>query len=206
GGRGMHKSYGNFVTIREMLERYSADVIRVFILSSHYRRPVDYSEKNMEQAEENASKIINLAKNLRFAIEQPTHKPADTNLRNTVQAIYQRFIDAMSEDFNTSEGLAAIYEYVKTVNMVLPSAGLEDILFINQLFEKMCSSLGLLQKKDRKESPAELYELVKVVLDVRRELRKRGIFDLADKIRSMLADRGIFVEDTKDGERVRIGR
>jgi len=112
----------------------------------------------------------------------------------------------MSEDFNTSEGLAAIYEYVKTVNMVLPSAGLEDILFINQLFEKMCSSLGLLQKKDRKKSPAELYELVKVVLDVRRELRKRGIFDLADKIRSMLADRGIFVEDTKDGERVRIGR
>lgn len=206
GGRGMHKSYGNFVTIRDILKRYSPDTIRVFILSSHYRSPIDYSENAMEQADENAAKLLAFSENLRLATEQSSEKEIDNLLRSKAEQIYRRFMESMSEDFNTPKALAELYEFIRVANPYLPNIGSQDASYLHSLYNQMCSSIGLLQNGGRKTSAAELLELVKLVVEVRRELRKRGLYDLADKIRNMLAERGVYVEDLRDGERIRIGR
>ncbi|MDJ0271439.1 MAG: cysteine--tRNA ligase, partial [Aigarchaeota archaeon] len=82
----------------------------------------------------------------------------------------------------------------------------EQATHLRQLFLETCRALGLLQKIERRSSAAEVMEFVKMLVEVRRELRKRGMYDLADRIRSMLAERGIMLEDTKEGERIRIVR
>lgn len=206
GGRGMHKSYGNFITIQDALKTYPSDVLRLFILSAHYRTPLDYSEKSMEQAAENFDKITNFYENLSLIAEEDRDKPRDPSLDGLGDVFKQSFIEAMSEDFNTPNALAIVYDFMKKVNTRLDDIGHEQAAHLRQLFLETCRALGLLQKIERRSSAAEVMEFVKTLVEVRRELRKRGMYDLADRIRNMLAERGIVVEDTKEGERIRIVR
>ncbi|MCS7133378.1 MAG: cysteine--tRNA ligase [Candidatus Caldarchaeum sp.] len=206
GGKGMHKSYGNFITIREILQSYSADQVRLFILSSHYRTPIDYSEKAMEQAVENLSKLVNFAESLRHAAEEVQKQGPDDMLRTKAYQIREKFLESMSEDFNTPKALADLYEFVKTFNPVINGLSRDDAAYLHSIFKEMCNSLGLLRKTEKKPSTVDAYEYIRIILEVRRELRRRGIYDLADQLRNMLAERGIVVEDLKEGERVRIGR
>ncbi|BAJ51076.1 cysteinyl-tRNA synthetase [Candidatus Caldarchaeum subterraneum] len=206
GGRGMHKSYGNFITIQDALKTYPSDVLRLFILSAHYRTPLDYSEKAMEQAAENFDKITNFYENLSLIAEEDRDKPRDPSLDELGDVFKQSFIEAMSEDFNTPNALAIVYDFMKKVNTRLDDIGHEQAAHLRQLFLETCRVLGLLQKIERRSSAAEVMEFVKTLVEVRRELRKRGMYDLADRIRNMLAERGIVVEDTKEGERIRIVR
>ncbi|MDJ0273441.1 MAG: cysteine--tRNA ligase [Candidatus Caldarchaeum sp.] len=206
GGRGMHKSYGNFITIQDALKTYPSDVLRLFILSAHYRTPLDYSEKAMEQAAENFEKLINFFENLSLIAEEGRPKPRDPSLDELSNVFKQSFVEAMSEDFNTPNALATVYDFIKKVNTRLDVIGHEQATHLRQLFLETCRALGLLQKIERRSSAAEVMEFVKMLVEVRRELRKRGMYDLADRIRSMLAERGIMLEDTKEGERIRIVR
>lgn len=206
GGKGMHKSYGNFITIRDILGKYSADEVRVFILSSHYRTPLDYSEKAMEQAVENTSRLSNFAENLQIIAETANTKGSDPSIKAKALEFREKFVESMSEDFNTPKALADLYEFVKTFNSVLDKIGAGDAAYLHDLFMQMCSCLGLFLTNGKRPSTIHAYELVKIILETRRELRRRGVYDLADRLRAMLAERGIFVEDLKDGERVRIGR
>ena len=206
GGRGMHKSYGNFVTIRDALKQYSRDELRVFILSSHYRTPVDYSERIMEQAVDNASKIRTLHDNLSILAETAPEKDGDKEFVRRAAALKESFMEAMRQDFNTPTALASLYEFIKTVNLYLekhtPSKG--DVVTVKAFLEDMCRILGFLE--DRGEAPSHYAPLLKLLLEVRRELRRRGIYDLGDRIRAELAEVGVIVEDVKDGERVRVVR
>ena len=206
GGRGMHKSYGNFVTIRDALKQYSRDELRVFILSSHYRTPVDYSERIMEQAVDNASKIRTLHDNLSILAETAPEKDGDKEFVRRAAALKESFMEAMRQDFNTPTALASLYEFIKTVNLYLekhtPSKG--DVVTVKAFLEDMCRILGFLE--DRGEAPSHYAPLLKLLLEVRWELRRRGIYDLGDRIRAELAEVGVIVEDVKDGERVRVVR
>ena len=206
GGRGMHKSYGNFVTIRDALKQYSRDELRIFILSSHYRTPVDYGERMMEQAVENASKIRTLYENLTFLSETAPEKEGDREFVNGVTALKEEFMESMRQDFNTATALASLYEFVKTVNAYLEkhTPSKDDVLKVGAFLGDMCRVLGLLE--ERGETFGHETELLKLLLDVRRELRRRGIYDLSDRIRAGLAEIGVVVEDVKGGERVRVVR
>ncbi|MEM0349278.1 MAG: cysteine--tRNA ligase [Candidatus Caldarchaeum sp.] len=205
GGRGMHKSYGNFITIQDALKTYPPDALRLFILSAHYRTPLDYSEKAMEQAKENLEKLTNFVENLTIITDEAKNRSRDHSLDELDEVFRRRFIDAMSEDFNTPSALAIIYDFVKQVNTKIDDIGYEQAAQLLQHFLDVCRALGLLQKVERRTA-VEAMALVKMLVEVRRELRRRGMYDLADRIRSMLAERGIVVEDIKDGERIRIVR
>ncbi|GBC69509.1 Cysteine--tRNA ligase [archaeon HR01] len=199
-GQGMHKSLGNYITIREALRRYSPDLIRLFILSSHYRSPIDFSEKAMAQARENLEKIVD-ALNL---LSEASDGGGD-ELANSVALDVEEFKSAMCNDFNTPSALAAIYAAADKVRAHIgmgrpvgtPSKVAGMIL-------EMCNALGLLRGFTPVRLAVEAEKVLKVLLDVRRELRRRGLYEIGDEIRSRLAEIGIKVEDTRDGERVRL--
>ncbi|MEM2237861.1 MAG: cysteine--tRNA ligase [Candidatus Caldarchaeum sp.] len=208
GGKGMHKSFGNFLTIRDVLKNYSRDVVRFFILSAHYRTPLDYSEKAMEQASENVSRIKNLLDDLHILEETAEAGKGSAEFRSRVDIYMDDFIGFMSNDFNTSNAIASLHEFVRFVNSSIEKQGLvrDDLVYAKGTLYKMLGILGLFQDRPEHVKGLEPTQLLKLLLDVRRELRKRGLYDLGDKIRSELADRGVIIEDLKEGERVRIVR
>ncbi|MCS6770080.1 MAG: cysteine--tRNA ligase [Candidatus Caldarchaeum sp.] len=207
GGKGMHKSLGNYLTIKEVLKNYSRSVVRAFILSAHYRTPLDYSEKAMEQAHENVSKVRNLLDDLALAEETAVRGNSNPEFRANVDKLMDEFINSMSNDFNTSNALASLYELVRLTNLHInrPDVGLEDLQQASTALRNMCRVLGLMEE-EREKTQTQVYELLKILLDVRRELRRRGLYDLGDRIRKELGERGILVEDLKDREKVRIVR
>jgi len=208
GGKGMHKSFGNFLTIRDVLKNYSRDAVRFFILSAHYRTPLDYSEKAMEQASENASRIKNLLDDLHILEETAETGKGSAEFKSRVDIYMDDFVGFMSNDFNTSNAIASLHEFVRFVNSSIEKQGLarEDVVYAKGSLYKMLGILGLFQDSLEQVKGLEPTQLLKLLLDVRRELRKRGLYDLGDKIRSELADRGVIIEDLKEGERVRIVR
>ncbi|MEM4408797.1 MAG: DALR domain-containing protein, partial [Candidatus Caldarchaeum sp.] len=208
GGKGMHKSFGNFLTIRDVLKNYSRDVVRFFILSAHYRTPLDYSEKAMEQASENASRIKNLLDDLHILEETAETGKGSAEFKSRVDIYMDDFVGFMSNDFNTSNAIASLHEFVRFVNSSIEKQGLarDDVVYAKGSLYKMLGILGLFQDSLEQVKGLEPTQLLKLLLDVRRELRKRGLYDLGDKIRSELAERGVIIEDLKEGERVRIVR
>jgi len=208
GGRGMHRSEGNFITIKEILQKYSRDDVRIFILSAHYRSPLDYTEKAMEQAVENMEKIRNLHDQLTIMLETSIERKTNTQLISQAGNFMEAFNDAMANDFNTPQALSSLLEYVRYVNGLLEESKFpRDItLHLLDTLKKMCRAFGLLEGLESGKRVAEFSDLLRTIIEVRRELRKRGIYDLSDKIRNELAEKGILIEDLKEGERVRIIR
>ena len=201
-GQGMHKSLGNYVTIREALRKYSPDTIRLFILSSHYRSPVDFNERAMEQAKENLERLVQLLNTLSG---MEVVEAADDELVNSVMARREEFINAMCNDFNTPEALSHLYAAVSLVNTHIARGGVvKNPPRIAGILQDMCNSIGLLRGFTPKSVPVEAERLLTILLDVRRELRRRGLYDLGDEIRDRLAEIGVKIEDTRDGVRVRI--
>uniref|UniRef100_A0A7J3VRZ1 Cysteine--tRNA ligase n=1 Tax=Caldiarchaeum subterraneum TaxID=311458 RepID=A0A7J3VRZ1_CALS0 len=207
GGRGMHKSYGNFLTIRDVLKEYPPSVIRLFILSAHYRTPLDYSETALQQAEENFSKIRNVLEDLSISVETAGQGSENPEFMDLVNRLTTDFINSMAMDFNSSNALASLYELVKQANQHLNrhDVGREELLYAMESLRKMCRVLGLLEE-DGNTQTTRVRELLRILLDVRRELRRRGMYELGDRIRSELLEVGVVVEDLKDRERVRIVR
>ncbi len=201
-GRGMHKSLGNYVTVREALKKYGPDTIRIFILSSHYRSPIDFNERAMEQARENLEKIVQLLNQLS---DMETKEEVDDELINNIMARRENFMQAMCNDFNTPDALSHLYGAVSHVNSHIAKAGtVRNPSRLMQIILEMCNAIGLLRGFTPKRMPVEAERLLAILLDVRRELRRRGMYELGDEIRERLAEIGVKIEDTKDGVKVRI--
>ncbi len=208
GGKGMHKSLGNFLTIKDVLKNYSRDAVRIFIYSAHYRTPLDYNDRAMEQAFENSLKIKNLIEDLVFLEKTMEDGQGSAEFKARVEAYMENFKAYMANDFNTPNALATLYEYVKFINLQLEKHILSraDIIYSKETLLNMCSVLGLFQDIQERKLSLDVEEMLKLLLDVRRELRRRGLYELADEIRSRLNTLGIVVEDLKDRERIRIVR
>jgi cysteinyl-tRNA synthetase len=199
-GQGMHKSLGNYITIREALRKYSPDLLRLFILSSHYRSPIDLSERAMLQARENLRKIVEALTLLAEAGEG-----GGEDLSRAVASDVEEFKRAMCSDFNTPSALAAIYSAVDRVRTHVGSGKpIDSPSKVAEMILEMCNTLGLLRGFTPPKLTDEAYKLLDVLLAVRRELRRHGMYELGDEIRRRLAEIGIKVEDTRDGERIRI--
>jgi len=193
-GQKMAKSLGNFVTIKEFIAKYKdADLLKLFFLSAHYSHPIDYSDKKIEEVRGALERITILIDKM----DTRTQGHKDTSERfKEVEEIKNKFIEAMDDDFNTPEGLAAIFELINLANK-----NIDNLNFIgeakNLLFE-LKDILGLDLKKGigYKELPAS----ITILIDKRNEARKKGDFQEADKIRKELEKEGIILEDTKDGK------
>ncbi len=201
-GQKMAKSTGNFVTLREALQRYSGEVIRYYLLSAHYRSPLNYHLTSLQEAASSLTKVYNVLEKidkLTFPYQKAT---GIFSLPAEIEAHYQKFFRSLDDDFNTPGALACIFEIVKQANLMLKGP-LDDsvrlaLKEIRIKIKEMGSILGLFQEKKGKKLDEKAEQLIDILIEVREILRREKRWDLADKIRSKLADIGIYLEDTKD--------
>ena len=197
--RKMSKSLGNFLLVREILKRYNADVLRFFMLSAQYRSPLNYSEDLMESAKSGLERIRTAGDRLKDLIakaNQMEMSEEEDELLDTTKEYVNEFEEAMDDDFNTADAIAAIFDLVKFANTKLDEESSGGILMaVFEKIEKLMGVLGLEFTVDRDEIDPQIQELI----DKRQQARKEKNFALADQIRDELLSQGIELLDTRKG-------
>ena len=197
--RKMSKSLGNFFTVREIGEKYDLQVLRFFMLSAHYRSPLNFSAELMEAAKNGLDRIVTATDNLRFLLEKAS---ADTLTEEEqvqmkkAQGFVKNFETAMEDDFNTADAVAAIFDLVKHANTTASAesskAYLQGVL---DLIVKLSDVLGIITKRQEDLLDADIEALIAE----RQAARKERNFARADEIRDELLAKGIILEDTREG-------
>lgn len=195
----MSKSLGNFRTVREIGEKYDLQVFRFFMLSAHYRSPLNFSAELMEAAKNSLERITNAADHLKHLIEtatadQMTDKEQD--LIKEAQKYVKDFEAAMEDDFNTADAITAIFELVKFSNTTADGKSSKE--YAQNLFDlivRLCDILGLIV--DRKEEMLDAD--IEALIEERTKARKDRNFQRADEIRDELLKKGIELKDTREG-------
>ena len=195
----MSKSLGNFFTVRDVSEKYDLQVLRFFMLSAHYRSPLNFSEELMEAAGSGYERIVNGVGNLNYLLENSKSdkiSEEEQALLKEAESYRVKFEQAMEDDFNTADALAAIFELVKFANSHADAE--KSAPFLGSLKEeilKLSDICGLIVEK----KPELLEEDIEAMIKERQEARKAKNFGRADEIRKELLDRGIILEDTREG-------
>ena len=197
--RKMSKSLGNFRTVREISEQYDLQVLRFFMLSAHYRSPLNFSADLMEASKNGLERIVNAADNLKFlkknaADEKMTEE--ENKLFTQTDAFVAVFERAMEDDFNTADAIAAVFDLVKFANSNTDSESSAE--YLGKLFDllvKLTDVLGLLV--DKKEDILD--EDIEKLIEERQAARKAKDFARADAIRDELLEKGIVLKDTREG-------
>jgi cysteinyl-tRNA synthetase len=197
----MSKSKGNFFTVRDILQQYSGEVIRFFLLSGQYRSPINFSDELMEQAKNGLARMQNAKENLKFLMENGTDEmtEAEKTSLDGLDQYRQKFITAMDDDLNTADGISAVFELISEVNVVVKDgASKEYARAALDLLTELTGVLGLLQQEEDDSIDDEIQKLV----DERQEARKAKNFARADEIRDMLKEKGIILKDTPQGVQI----
>ncbi len=195
----MSKSLGNFRTVREISEQYDLQILRFFMLSAHYRSPLNFSAELMEASKNGLERILNAADNLRYMMEQAkedsmTDAEKD-NLAKTKEFV-TAFETAMEDDFNTADAIAAIFDLVKYANTTATAEGSKEYAkALYDLLVKLTDVLGLII--DKKEEILD--DEIEALIAERQAARKEKNFARADEIRDELAAKGIVLLDTREG-------
>ncbi len=190
--RKMSKSLGNFFTVREISERYGYEPIRYFMISAHYRSPINFSVEVIEQCVSALERLYTCRDNLDFMISKAGD--GSEELAAVAEAKKARFIEAMEDDLNTADALSAIFELAREINL---SSGQSRKSLENcaAVFDELCSVLGILYNRKKDNVPSEVVELAKQ----RAEARKNRDFPLADSLRDRILELGYILEDTPEG-------
>ena len=195
----MSKSLGNFFTVREISEKYDLQVLRFFMLSAHYRSPLNFSSDLMEAAKSGLDRIITATDNLKFLAD---NAKTDTLTNNEEDALTKTqdyvaaFEKAMDDDFNTADAIAAIFDLVKYANTT--ANGDSSKAYVTALYElivKLADVLGIVVEKKEELLDADIEALIQE----RQAARKERNFARADEIRDELLAKGIILEDTREG-------
>ena len=197
--RKMSKSLGNFFTVREISEKYDLQVLRFFMLSAHYRSPLNFSAELMEAAKNGLERILTAADNLKFlagnaSSEVMTDEEKELFLKT--QEYTDSFERAMDDDFNTADAIAAVFELVKYINTTADGTRSKEYLdSLYKRLESLTDVLGIIIEKKEEM----LDEEIEAMIEKRQAARKERNFALADQIRDELLARGIILEDTREG-------
>ena len=197
--RKMSKSLGNFRTVREISEQYDLQVLRFFMLNAHYRSPLNFSADLMESSKNALERITEAAGRLKDRKEKASAvelTEAEKKLLAEAEGYVKKFEEAMEDDFNTADALAAVFELVKFANTNVTeessAAFAEGIL---EILVKLCDVLGLVAVKKEEILDKEIEDLIAE----RQEARKAKNFARADEIRDELLAKGIILKDTREG-------
>jgi len=193
----MSKSEGNFFTVRDILEKYDPEVVRFFLLSAHYRHPVNFSKELIYAAGQGLERLYNGRDHLNHLMQTAPESIGDQEaaLKEAYLKHKDKFIEALDDDFNTADGIAAIFELVRDLNKDTNSETSKDFLFFAlDLLKELTGVLGLLSKENDALAPD-----LQALIDQRQEARKNKDFAKSDELRAVLLDRGIVVEDTPTG-------
>ena len=195
----MSKSLGNFFTVREIGEKYDLQVLRFFMLSAHYRSPINFSAELMEASKNGLDRIITSAerlKELQGKVSGDTLTEAEQENKKTVDELVVKFEAAMDDDFNTADAVSAIFELVKLANSTANEESSKAYVeLLAGTIAKLSDVLGIITERKAEVLDSEVEEMIAA----RQQARKEKNFALADEIRQKLLDMGIVLEDTREG-------
>lgn len=197
----MSKSEGNFFTVREIGEQYPLSVLRFFMLNAHYRSPINFSKDLIESAKISLERIQTSTYNLNY-FKDTTTKEAMTaeeeRVLEEVSQLHKKFDDSMDDDFNTADAIAVIFEIVKVANSNLNVESSKEVIskVLNKIIE-LADVLGIVAVKREELLDEEIEQLI----EDRQNARKNKDFNKADEIRNLLLEKGIVLEDTREGVR-----
>ena len=197
--RKMSKSLGNFRTVREISEQYDLQVLRFFMLNAHYRSPLNFSADLMESSKNALERITDAAASLKG--HKDNAQAADLTeqeqaLLAEASGFVKKFEEAMDDDFNTADALAAVFELVKFANTnVTEESSKAFAAGLLELLVKLCDVLGIIAVKKEEILDKEIEDLIQE----RQEARKAKNFARADEIRDELLAKGIILKDTREG-------
>lgn len=198
----MSKSLNNFFTVRDISKEYDLEAVRLFMLSAHYRSPINFSRDLIEAANASLNRLYTARNHLRFIAENGEERPLseeENEFIGRLAGYEKRFDDAMDDDLNTADALGAVFEIVKDANIsITEKSSKEAAKSALKSLMAVCGVLGFLTKNDD-EIPAEITGMLKE----REEARKNRDWKRSDELRDALKDAGYIVEDTKNGQKVR---
>ena len=196
-GQKMSKSLGNFITIKEFLNKHSARLLRFFVLKSHYRSPLDYSEKAILQTQNELERIDEFVEK----IQNAKFKMQNDNPKFKIGKFKNKFEGAMDDDFNTPKAIAVIFELIKEVNPMLDKNQItqKEAKQILDFLNSIDKVFGFIFKKEKIKIPKNIQKLV----EKREKLRKQKKWEEADKIRKQVEDLGYEIQDTPSGPKIR---
>jgi cysteinyl-tRNA synthetase len=210
-GVKMSKSLGNVLTIKGALRRWKPHALRFFVLSSHYRNPIDFSEEAVEAAARGWERVIGPALAARERLRSPSlPEGADENVSAAIAETKARFVEAMEDDFNAPAAIAALFDFAKVVNTLLnaeTSPGRASLDAVDALYRELAGDvLGILPEAAASTASAEREAgLIRLLVEMRAEARRRKDFAASDAIRNRLKELGVILEDGKEGTTWKIG-
>ena len=197
--RKMSKSAGNFFTVRDIIEKYDPQVLRFFMLSAHYSSPLNFSAELMDAAKNGYDRIVTSVSNLKYLLENATSdtmSEEEKKLAEEAKGFTAKFDEAMDDDFNTADAIAAIFELVKFVNTNTDAeCSREYLSFLKEELVMLSDICGLLVEKKQEMLDSDIEALI----EERQAARKAKNFQRADEIRNELLSKGIVLEDTREG-------
>jgi len=206
----MAKSTQNVFTLSQALQDYDGEIIRFFLLSAHYRSPLDYHESSLEEAKSSLERVYNILKRIKEIKGEQSQRTTDPNLRFLVEDLSShlkkmrtRFIHDMDDDFNTPAALSFIFEAVKKANLLLREGRSLDgssqqvLLKTREKIKNLGDILGLFQKEEKKRLGEQEKKLIEILVNMREKLREKKDWKLADEIRKKLDGLGIELEDKR---------
>ncbi|MCF7890892.1 cysteine--tRNA ligase [Candidatus Bipolaricaulota bacterium] len=206
-GEKMSKSLGNFEYAREVLDDYDRETVRYFYFSTHYRKPLNFSEKNLEDAKSAVNRVYEFLSNVDEldtggGDSESSLSEYGKNLLDRIETARDRFEEEMDKDFNTPGGLGVIFDLVKQANKFRDKGKSENRHLLKKAKSKvqeLSEPLGLFQGREEASASGLEEDLLELLLEVRNELRDQGDWELADRMRSELEEMGIEVKD-QEGE------
>ena len=194
----MSKSLGNFFTVRDVAEKYGYEPIRYLMISSQYRSPINYSVDIIEQCKAALQRLYTCRDSLDFELANAGDSVPENaaEIKKQLDSRREQFIEAMDDDLNTADGIAAVFELVKDINVnVLASGSKELIEYATALFDELTGVLGLVYNRNNNNLDSEIEKLI----ELRTKARKEKNWAEADRIRDELKAQGIVLEDTPQG-------
>lgn len=197
----MSKSKGNFFTVRDILNEYSGQVIRFFMLNAHYRSPLNFSRDLLESASHSLERILTSVDSLEHLLKSDTlgdndYSDQEDTVLKEVKILKGKFDAAMDDDFNTADAIAAIFELVRLANVHCKGqSSRKFVMAMKNIIIELCDILGIEANIEEEILPEEIERLI----DERNNARKNKDFAKADEIRDSLLGKGIILEDTREG-------
>ena len=200
----MSKSLGNFFTLKEIFAKYEPEVVRFFLLSTHYRSPIDFCDKELEEARKSLERIYLTLDNLESALQKLPAvelRPDVEEFKAELKEFSGEFVKAMDDDFNTAQAISIIFDLVHFANKIIDEKETDRKLLedVKKLFDNFGGVLGLFRLKKKETLPKEVEKLIKE----RQIARDKKDFVKADQIRDQLFEMGIILEDKPEGTRWR---
>ncbi len=197
----MSKSLGNFFTIRDIVSKYDYEVIRFFMLSAHYRTPINFSDELMEAAKTGLERMYTCLGNLEHLEANTENHGLDEGICGAMEGYKDKFIAAMEDDLNTADAISVLFEAVRFINSAKDMSA-EDAICCKNMLKELGGVLGLLQKERKDDISSE----VEALIAERTEARKNKDWAKSDEIRDRLKEMGVVLEDTRNGVKWHIER